>query len=118
MSGRAATAANETAPIPPLEAIRRKEGEVKRRLVLEAEAARAELEAAERRAQDIIAAAEAEGRDEGEQQRRTAVAQADEGAEAIIAQARAQAELLQRVSAQRMDTAIQQVVTLLSEVRL
>ena len=109
--------AGETQRTPLLEVIRRQEGEVKRRLAVAAEVARAELDSAECRAREVIAAAEADGRSEGEHQRQMALAEADDEAAAIVAQARVEAELLQRVGAQRMEAAIRQVVALVSGVR-
>lgn len=117
MSGRPLYSAAETHATPLLDAIRRQEGEVKRRQAVAAEAARAALDEAEGRAREVIAAAEADGRSEGERQRQLALAGADQEAGSIIAQARLEAELLQRVGAQRMEAAIRRVVALVSGVR-
>jgi len=82
-----------------LEAIRRKEAEVKRRLAAEHQAAEAALAEAEQRARELIAAGEAEGWRQGEAERQAAQAEAEREAEAIIAQARAEAEALERAAA-------------------
>ncbi len=118
MSGRAVAAAAEADSTPLLEAIRLKEREVKRRLAVEAEAAQAALGTAERQAREIVAAAEADGRREGEQQSQMAQAEADAEAQALVARADAEAERLQQAGAQRMEAAVQRAVALVSEVRL
>ena len=117
MSGRALTSVGETQSTPLLEVIRRQEGEVKRRLAVAAGAARADLDTAQSRAREVIAAAEADGRSEGEHERQLALAEADAEAWAIVAEACGEAELLQRVGAQRMEAAIRRVVALVSGVR-
>jgi vacuolar-type H+-ATPase subunit H len=117
MSGRAVPSAGDPEITPLLEAIRRKEGEVKRHIAAEIEAARDALAAVECQAREVIAAAEADGERAGSQQRQVAQAQAEAKAQAIGAQARAEAELLQRVGSPRMEPAIQLAVAMVSEVR-
>jgi vacuolar-type H+-ATPase subunit H len=97
---------------PPLllEAIRRKEAEVKRRLAAEHESALTASAEAERQARDLIAASEAEGRRQGEVQRQAAQAEAECEATAIVARARAEAEALQRAGETRMGAAIARAV--------
>jgi vacuolar-type H+-ATPase subunit H len=107
----------EDASPPLLEIIRRKEAEVKRRLVVEGEAAQARLEEAERHACALIAAAEVTGREEASRQRQQVLAEAEREAQTIIAQAQAEAELLQRVGAEQMRSAICQAAALVIEVR-
>jgi vacuolar-type H+-ATPase subunit H len=117
MSGNAPSSGADAKITPLLEAIRRKEAEVKRLLTAENEAARAALAAAESQARGVIAAAAADGERAGNDQRQAAQEQADAEAQAIVAQARAEAEELQRVGAQRMETAIQLAVATVCEVR-
>jgi vacuolar-type H+-ATPase subunit H len=108
------TSGTEVTPL--LEAIRRKEGEVQRRLAAEAEAARAVLAAAEVEAREMVAAAEADGERLGSHQRQVAEAEADVQAKAIVAQARAEAEKLQRAGEQQMGAAVRLAVALVTEV--
>jgi vacuolar-type H+-ATPase subunit H len=117
MKRYAATAADGTPSTPLLEAIRRAEAEAKRRLTLEGEAARIALAEAERRAQEVIAAAEIEGREEGARLREQAQARVEAEAQAIMDQARAEAKLLQRAGALAMEAAIAQAVATVIEVR-
>jgi vacuolar-type H+-ATPase subunit H len=98
------------APLPPLEAIRRKEAEVKRRLAAEHESAQTAIAEAERQARELVAAAEAEGRRQGEVQRQAARAEAEREATAIVARARAEAETLQRAGEARLEAAIARAV--------
>jgi vacuolar-type H+-ATPase subunit H len=91
---------------PLLEIIRRKEAEVKRRLAAEREAVEAALAEAERRARDLLTAAEVEGRRIGEAQRQATLAETERNAQAIVAQARAEAEMLQRAGEQHMAAAV------------
>jgi len=76
-------------PVPssPLDLIRRKEAEVKRHLAIESEAAEQIIADAERRARALVAAAEEEGRQEGEARRRAARAEAERRSAEIVAQA-------------------------------
>ncbi len=94
------------APLPPLDAIRRKEAEVKRRLAAEREAAQAALAEAEKHAGELMAAAEAQGRQDSGIQRQAARAEAEREAEALVAQARAYAERFQRLGTERMAQAV------------
>jgi len=93
-----------------LEAIRRKEAEVKRRLAAEREAAEAVIAAAERQARERLIAAEIEGRCAGEAQRQAAQTEAEREADAILARARAEAETLQRAGEPRLATAVARAV--------
>jgi len=95
---------------PPLEAIRRTEAEVKRRLAAEREAVEALLAEAKRRAGELLSAAEIEGRRAGEAQRQAAQAEVEREAQAIVARARAEAERLQHVGEQRMAAAVERAV--------
>ena len=90
----------------PLEVIRRKEAEVKRRLAAEREADEAVLAEAKRRAGELLTAAELEGQRAGEAQRQAAQAEAEREAETILARARAEAEALQRTGEPQMAAAI------------
>jgi len=94
----------------PLEAIRRKEAEVKRRLAAERETAEALQVEAERRARELLMAAESEGRQSGEAQRQAALAAVRRDVEEIIARARDQAENLQRAAEGQMHSAIQHAI--------
>lgn len=100
-------------PLPPLEIIRHREAEVKRRLAAEREAAQAALAEAERQAHELVAAAEAEGRCQGEAQRHAARAEAEREAAAIVAQAYARAERLQRSGEERLEAAVERAVKLI-----
>jgi hypothetical protein len=99
-----------------LEIIRRKEAEVRRRLIIETEALQAMCFDSERRGRELIAAAEAEGRAEGVRQREHALAEAEREAHTLTAQARAQAELLQRLGVERMEAAVRQALAIVIEV--
>jgi len=110
-----AGAANTT---PLLEVIRQTEGKGQRRLAVEGEAAHEALAAAERRAHEMITAAEAEGQRQGEEQCQAALAEAEAQAQEIVQQARAQAELLQKVGVQHLPAAVQRVVALVAEVHV
>lgn len=93
-----------------LEVIRRKEGEVKRQLAAEREAVELVLAEAERRARDLLIAAEMEGRRAGEAQRQAAQAETECEAQSIVARAQAEAEHLQRVGEQSIAAAIARAV--------
>jgi vacuolar-type H+-ATPase subunit H len=80
-----------------LEVIRRHEAELKRRLAVERETVEVVLAEAERQAQEVLIAAEEEGRCVGEGQRRAAQAQAESEAQSIVARAHTEAEALQRL---------------------
>ena len=97
-------------PLPLLEVIRRKEAEVKRGLAAEREAAQAAAAEAEERARKLVAAAETEGRREGEAQRQAAHSDVEREAADIVAQARAQAEILQQAGAEQLEAAIARAV--------
>ena len=101
------------APLPLLEVIRRKEAEVKRRLAAEREAAQAAQAAAERQARELVVAAEAEGRCQGEAERQAARSEAEHEATAIVAQAHARAKLLQRGGEEHLEAAIARAVKLM-----
>jgi vacuolar-type H+-ATPase subunit H len=94
----------------PLEVIRRKEAEIKRRLAVQREAGEAVLAEAERRAREMLIAAEAEGRSAGEAQRQAAQVAAEGEAQAIVARARAEAHRLQRVGQQPIAAAVARAV--------
>ena len=96
--------------IPPLEAIRRTEAEVKRRLAVEREAVEALLAEAERRTRELLNAAEIEGRRAGEAQRQAAQVEVEREAQAIVVRARAEAERLQRAGEQRMAAAVARAI--------
>ncbi len=96
----------------PLEVIRRKEAEIKRRLAAQREADEAVLAEAERRAREMLIAAEAEGRRTGEAQRQAAQAAAEGEAQSIVARAQAEAERLQRVGQQPIAAAVARAVEL------
>lgn len=89
-----------------LEAIRRKEAEVKRRLASERDATEEVVAAAERRARERLNAAEMEGRRAGETQRQAARADAEREAGAILARAQADAQMLQDTGKRRMAAAV------------
>lgn len=91
---------------PLLEVIRRKEAEAKRQLAAEREAVEAALAEAERRARDLLAAAEVEGQRAGEAGRQAVLAEAERNAQAIVAQAQAEAEMLQRAGERQMVAAV------------
>ena len=90
----------------PLETIRRKEAEIKRRLAAQREAGEVALAEAEQRARDLLIAAEVEGRRVGEAQRQAAQAEAEYEAQSIVARAQAEAERLQHVGQQPIAAAI------------
>ncbi len=96
----------------PLEVIRRKEAEIKRRLAAQREAGEVALAEAEHRAREMLIAAEAEGRRAGETQRQAALAAAEGEAQSIIARALAEAERLQRVGQQPIAAAVARAVEL------
>ena len=116
MSRPAAASAEVPITPPLLELIRQTEGKAKRRLALEGQAAQAALAAAEHRACEMIAAAEADGQRQGADQYQAALAEAEAEAQSIVTEARAQAEFIQRVGAQRSGAAVQRVVALVGEV--
>ena len=99
--------------LPLLEVIRRKEAEVKRRLAAEREAAQAAQAEAERKARELVVAAEAEGRCQGEAQRQAARSEAEHEAAAIVVQASARAKLLQRGGEEHLEAAIARAVKLI-----
>lgn len=99
-------------PGPLLEVIRRKEAEIKRRLAAQHEAGEAALAEAERRADEMVIAAEAEGRRTGEAQRQAAHAAAEDEAQLIVARAHADAERLQQVGEQPIAAAVARAVEL------
>ena len=90
----------------PLEVIRRKEAEIKRRLAAQREAGKAVLAEAERRAGEMLIVAEAEGRRAGEAQRQAVQAAAEGEAQSIVARAQAEAERLQFVGQQPIAAAV------------
>ena len=110
MTSPAAT--HDPAPAPPalLEVIRRKEAEVKRRLAAEREAAQTALAEADQRARELGAAAEDEGRREGEARRQAARSETEREAAAIAARARAEAENLKRAGEMRVEAAVARAV--------
>jgi vacuolar-type H+-ATPase subunit H len=87
-----ASAGSQSSATPLLELIRREEAEVLRRLAGEEMAGQAAVAQAEQRAREIIAEAEAEGRREGEAQCRAEMDDAEREAAALVARARAEAE--------------------------
>ncbi len=93
-----------------LEVIRRREADIKRRLAAQREAGAAVLADAERRAREMLTAAEAEGQRVGEAQRQAAQAAAEGEARSIIAQAQSEAERLQRVGQQPIAAAVARAV--------
>jgi vacuolar-type H+-ATPase subunit H len=93
-----------------LEVIRRKEAEIKRRLAMQREAGEELLADAERRATEMLIAAEAEGRSAGEAQRHAAQAAAEGEAQAIVARAQAELQHLQRVGQQPIAAAVARAV--------
>ncbi len=95
-----------------LEVIRRKEAEIKRRLAVQREAGEGLLAAAERRASDMLIAAEAEGRSTGEAQRQAARVAAEDEAQSIVARAQTDVERLQRVGQQSIAAAVARAVDL------
>ena len=97
---------------PLLEAVRRKEAEVKRRLAAEREALEALVAEAERQASEQLSAAEIEGRRLGDAQRHAAHVEAEREAQMILARASAEAEMLQRAGEQQMDAAVARAVAL------
>jgi len=97
-------------PLPLLELIRRKEAEVKRRLASERESAQEIIAEVERKARELVAAAEIQGQCEGEAQRRAARAEIEREAAAVVAQARTAAAALQRTGEARLEAAIAQAV--------
>jgi vacuolar-type H+-ATPase subunit H len=96
----------------PLEAIRRQEAEIKRRLAAQREAGEVVLAEAERRARDLLIAAALEGQRAGEAQRQAAQAAAEREAQSIAARAQAEAERLQRVGQQPLAAATARAVAL------
>ncbi len=99
-------------PESALEAIRRKEAEVKRRLAVQREVGEGLLTEAERRAGEMLIAAVAEGRNAGDAQRQTARGAAEAEAQAIVARAQADAQRLQQASQQSIAAAITHAVQL------
>ncbi len=93
-----------------LEIIRRREADIKRCLAAQREAGAAILADAERRAREMLIAAEAEGQRAGEAQRQAAQAAAEGEARSIIAQAQAEAERLQRAGQQPIAAAVARAV--------
>ena len=93
-----------------LQAIRRKEAEVKRRLAAERETVESRVASAERQARELLTAAEIEGQRVGEAQRQATLAEAEREAATVLTRARAEAELLQRVGEQRMPAAVARAV--------
>lgn len=89
-----------------LDHIRRQEAEIKRCLALEHQAAEARLAEARRRAHDLIVAAEAEGRFQGQAEYRAAQVEAEREAAEIISRARARAEALQTIGRARLEAAV------------
>ena len=105
------------APLPLLEAVRRKEAEVKRRLAAEYETAQVALAEAEQQARERVTTAKADGWREGNAQRQAAQAEAEREAEAILSQACHEAEALQRVGAGRMEAAVRRAIEIVIGVR-
>jgi vacuolar-type H+-ATPase subunit H len=97
----------------PLEVIRRKEAEIKRRLAAQREAGEVVLAEAELRAREIFIAAEAEGRRVGEAQRQADQAEAEREAQSIVARAHAEAERLQRGGQLPIDAAVARAVAMM-----
>ncbi len=97
-----------------LEVIRRKEAEIKRRLAAQREAGEAVVADAERRAHELLFAAEVEGRLAGESQRQAARVVAEDEARAIIARAQTEAERLRRVGQHPIDAAVARTIELVS----
>lgn len=93
-----------------LEAIRRAEAEVKRRLAAEREAADAVLAEAQQRAHELLRAAKVEGHCAGEEQRRTAQAEFERDAKEILAQAHGEADRLRHAAEQHMTAAVARAV--------
>ena len=93
-----------------LEAIRRKEAEVKRRLASQRDAAETLVAEAERRARERLSAAEIEGQRVGDAQRQAAQVEAEREAQVILARAWAEAETLQSAGEQRMAAAVARAV--------
>ena len=93
-----------------LEAVRRTEAEVKRRLAAEREAADAVLAEAQQRANELLCAAKVEGRRVGEVQRQAAHAEYEREANEILARAHGQADRLQRAGEQQMAVAVARAV--------
>jgi vacuolar-type H+-ATPase subunit H len=96
----------------PLEVIRRKEAEVKRRLAAQHEIGETTLAEAERRAREMLIAAETEGRRAGEAQRQAAHAAAESEAQSIVARAQAEAERFQRVGQQPIAAVVGRAIEL------
>jgi vacuolar-type H+-ATPase subunit H len=96
--------------VSPLEVIRRKEAEIKRRLAAQREAGKAVLAEAERRAGEMLIAAEAEGRCAGEVQRQAAQAAAENEAQSIVARSQAEAERLQCVGQRPIAAAVARAI--------
>ena len=100
-----------------LEVIRRTEAEVKRRLASERAAAEATLAEAERRARELLPAAETEGRREGEAQRQAALAEVERAVVSIVAQARVETEALQRRGEDHIEMAVARAIEIVIGVR-
>jgi len=97
-------------PSLPLEVIRRKEAEVKRRLAAERETAEVARAEAGQHARELLAAAEIEGRQAGEAQRQAALIAVQREADEILAQARAEAERLQHAGERQKTSAIDHAI--------
>ncbi len=98
--------------VSPLEAIRRHEAEIKRRLAAAREAADALLLETERQADEQVAAAEIDGQRVGEAQRQAVQAEAEREAEVIVARAHTEAVRLQRMGEQQMAEVVARAVAI------
>jgi vacuolar-type H+-ATPase subunit H len=96
-----------------LDHIRYKEAEVKRRLAAEREDAEARLAEARRRANELVIAAEAEGRRQGEAEYQAGLAEAEREAAEIVSQARAEADALRVAGQARLEAAVARAVQLI-----
>ncbi len=103
---------SDKGPDSPLEAIRRQEAEIKRRLAAQREAGEVILAEAERRAREMLLAAEVGGRRAGEIQRQAAQAAVEDEAQSIVTQAQAEAERLLQIGRPSIAAAVARAVEL------
>ena len=102
------------AHLSPLDQIRLAEADVTRKIAKVREDHERILTNAQTQAKEMVVAAEESGQREGETQYREIIFEAEEEAKAILAGAKHQATALRRKGNRHMDTAVRQVVNIVT----